>query len=549
MISCSDEEPDPGNRVEPQPDAAAPTADGGATPLSDASFPDPRGEPDRVAPPPSADARLLDEIQRATFRYFWDFGHPASGMARERSTSGDIVTSGGTGFGVHAIVVGVTRGWITRAEAIERLQKLTTYLAAADRFHGAWSHWLHGVSGDVVPFSTKDNGGDLVETSFLIHGLLVARQFFDGTDPTESELRARISALYEGVEWDHYASRGNGLLYWHWSPSFGWDMNLPLRGYNEALVTHVLALGSPTHPISQAVYDTTWTHAGYKTDRQALGYRLPLGPELGGPLFFEHYSSMVLDPRKMADGYASYWYQGVVHTRLNRAWCIQSANPAHGYGPLLWGLTASDNPDGYDAHSPTNDNGTIAPTAALSSMPYTPHESLEVARYLRSLGDAAFGEYGFVDALNPSRGWFDTQTIAIDQGPIVAMIENYRSGLLWSLFMQAPEVAVGLGRAHIAEPEHATGFYLAVPDAEDQRVHLVRHPDRGAYELDVAIHDAGAFSLVVETPAGVDVGVVWNEETLPAGTRVVALGELAPGSYVVKLTGAGVARELAIQAH
>lgn len=408
LIACgaSESAPDPDA---PRSDASSSSSgDASSSTPSDASFPDARGEPDRVAPEPSADALLLDEIQRATFRYFWDFGHPASGMARERSTSGDIVTSGGTGFGVHAIVIGVSRGWISRAEALERLQKLTTYLAGAQRFHGAFSHWLHGATGAAVPFSTKDDGGDLVETSFLIHGLLVARQFFDGADAAESQLRAAITALYEAVEWNHYASRGNGQLYWHWSPNYGWDMNLPIRGYNEALVTHVLALGSTTHPIPTAVYTSTWTHAGYKTDRLALGYRLPLGPALGGPLFFEHYSSMVLDPRKMADGYASYWYQGVVHTRLNRAYCIHQAPAEHGYGPLLWGLTASDNPDGYDAHSPTNDNGTIAPTAALSSMPYTPHESLEVARYLRSLGDVAFGEYGFVDALNPSRNWFDT---------------------------------------------------------------------------------------------------------------------------------------------
>ena len=523
-------------------DGAAPGGDGGT--LADATPDD-----DRFVPPPSEDAILLEEIQRATFRYFWDFAHPASGMARERSTSGDIVTSGGTGFGIEAIVVGVSRGWITRAEALARLQLLVGYLATADRFHGAWSHWLHGGTGRAVPFSLKDNGGDLVETSFLIHGLLVARQFFDGADPAETALRQGITTLWEGVEWSHYATKGDGRLYWHWSPNYGWDMNLRIAGYNEALITHVLALASPTHPISQAVYDTTWTHAGYRNRATYQGYQLPLGPNLGGPLFFEHYTLMVLDPRKLADTHASYWLQGVVHTRINRAYCLQSAPANYGYGPQLWGLTASDNPDGYDAHSPTNDNGTIAPTAALSSMPFTPHESLEVARHLRSLGAQAFGEYGFVDALNPSRNWYDTQTIAIDQGPIVAMIENYRSGLLWDLFMRVPEVRTGLTRARIAEPEHATGFYLAIPDATDGRVHLVRHPDRRAYELDVAIHDAGAFSLVVETPDGVDVNVLWNAENVTAGTRVMALGDLPPGPYTVQLTGPGVSRTLAIQTH
>lgn len=539
-----DDAPGDGDAAIDTPDAAVADAD---RPLRDA-----RAEEDRVAPPPSADALLLDEIQRATFRYFWDFGHPVSGLARERGApgeAGDLTTSGGTGFGVHAIVVAASRGFVTRAEARARLQKMVTFLATADRFHGAWSHWLSGATGKTIPFSDDDNGGDLVETSFLIHGLLTAREYFDGQDAAETTLRQGITELWESVDWAFYASRGDGKLYWHWSPNKAWAMNLPIRGYDEALVTHVLALGSPTHPIPQAVYDSTWTHAGYENNDTFLGYQLPLGPDYGGPLFFEHYSHMALDPRKMADSHASYWYQSVVHTRINRAWCIDGANLAFGYGSNLWGLTASDNPDGYDAHSPTNDNGTIAPTAALASMPYTPHESLEVARYLRSLGSQAFGDFGFVDALNPSRGWYDRQSIAIDQGPIITMIENYRTGLLWSLFMRIPQVQLGLSRARIAEPDHATGFYLAVPDLADGRVHLVRHPDRGAYELDVAIHDAGAYSLVVETAAGVDVNVIWNEEQLAKGQRVVALGQLPPGSYVAQLSGGGVTRSLPFEAH
>lgn len=503
------------------------------------------GFPEASVPAKTADAVLLDEIQHASFAYFWDFGHPDSGMARERSTSGDTTTTGGTGFGLQAIVVAASRGWISRADALARVTKIVGFLEQADRFHGAFSHWVNGKTAKTIPFSQKDDGGDIVETSLLMEGLLTARAYFDGAD--EADLRSRIGALWGNVDYAWYVH--DGALFWHWSPNFDWQMNLPIRGWNEALVAYVLALGSPTHPIAQSVYQQSWTWSGYKNDNVYQGYQIPLGPPYGGPLFLAHYSFMGLDPRKMADPFAGYWYQNSVHTRINRAYCIESAPAENGYGPELWGLTASDDPDGYAAHSPTNDDGTIAPTAALSSMPYAPYESLLVARHLRSLGAKVFGPYGFVDAFNPKRGWYDDQVIAIDQGPIVVMIENYRSGLPWKLFMSAPEVQSGLGRAGIAEPDHATGFYLAVADAADGRVHLVRHPDRGQYELDVAIHDAGAYSLVVEGPGGIDAKVIWSGASQPHGKQVVVLGELAPGSYDVRLEGMGVSKTLPIALH
>jgi hypothetical protein len=494
---------------------------------------------------PTADALLLDEIQKTTFRFFWDFGHPDSGMARERSTSGNITTTGGTGFGLQAIVVATSRGWVTRTDAVARTAKIVGFLETADRFHGAWSHWVHGTTGKVVPFSAKDNGGDIVESTLLLAGLLTARAYFDGAGAEEVDLRSRITTLWEGVDFAWYVH--NGAIFWHWSPTFEWQMNLPIRGWNEALITYVLALGSPAHPIAQQVYDQSWTHAAYKNDNVYDGYQLPLGPPSGGPLFFAHYSFLGLDPRKMADSFAGYWYQNTVHTRINRAYCVSSAPAENGYGPELWGLTASDNPDGYAAHSPTNDNGTIAPTAALSSMPYTPHESLQVARHLKTLGPKVFGQYGFVDAFNPKRNWYDEQVIAIDQGPIIVMIENYRSGLIWKLMMSVPEVRSGLSKAKISDPDHATGFYLAVPDAGDKRVHLVRHPDRGEYELDIAIHDAGAYSLVVTSTSAPK--TVWSEAPQTKGTQVVKLGPLTPGSYDVRLEGGGVTKTLPIVLH
>lgn len=393
-----------------------------------------------------SDDALLDLVQQQTFRYFRDFGHPVSGMARERNTSGDVVTTGGTGFGLMAMVAAVERGFITRTEAVSRWEKIVDFLKnKAQRYHGAWSHWLNGSSGLTIPFSTKDNGADLVETSFLIEGLLTVRQYLNPADNVENQLIADINELWQGVEWDWFTRGGQNVLYWHWSPDYNWDMNVQIRGYNECLITYFLAACSPTHPISAEVYHQGWANnGGIVNNREFFGYTLPLGPDYGGPLFFAHYSWMGLDPRNLKDQYADYWTQNRNHTLINRAYCV--ANPLHkvGYGASCWGLTASDNQSGYDAHAPGNDLGVITPTAAISSMPYTPQESLEALKFFYyQLGDRLWGQYGFYDAFNITEGWTASSYLAIDEGPIVVMIENYRSGKIWDLFMSAPEVANG----------------------------------------------------------------------------------------------------------
>jgi hypothetical protein len=497
-------------------------------------------------PMPTPDQALLDDIQSTTFRYFWDFGHPVSGMARERSTSNETTTSGGTGFGVAAIVVATERGWVTRADAIARVQKIVTFLGTADRYHGAFAHWINGTTGKTIPFSMKDDGGDIVETAYLIEGLLIARAYFNGPTPEEQTLRDGITALWEAVEWNHYASRGDGLLYWHWSPNYAWQMNLPIRGYNEALITYVLALGSPTHPITPSVYTTTWTHAGYRNRNTYEGYQLPLGPAYGGPLFFEQYTFIGLDPRALEDTHAFYWRQAVIHTLINRDYAVNTANPTFQYSAELWGLTASDNPDGYGAHSPTNDNGTISPTAALSSMPFTPYASLLVARHLKTaLAANAYGQYGPVDALNLKRGWFATTYLAIDQGPIISMIENYRTGLLWKLFMDVPEVKTGLDRAGLHAPVPKTGFYLAVPSPTTNEVKLVRHPDLGTYTIDIALGSADAYTLTFEREDGSLISRPWDHAQRAAGTTQIVLpDELQTGqTYVVRLVDTGSTNE------
>ncbi|GAA5035303.1 hypothetical protein GCM10011506_28060 [Marivirga lumbricoides] len=396
--------------------------------------------------PEISDEALLTKVQEQTFKYFWDFAHPNSGLARERNTSGDLVTIGGSGFGVMAILVGVHRNFITRQQAVERLNKIVTFLESADRFHGVWPHWMNGNTGATIAFSTTDNGADLVETAFMIQGLLTARQFLDESVPDELAIINKITALWEAVEWNWFQKEGENVLTWHWSPNFGFQMNLKIRGWNEALIIYTLAASSPTYPISKEVYEQGWAqNGGIQNGSQSYGITMPLGSNRGGPLFFAHYSFLGMDPTNLEDQYANYWEQNTAHTQINRAYCI--ANPLNyvGYSEAVWGLTASDNHEGYSAHSPNNDLGVITPTAAISSIPYTPEASMEAIRHFYYLmGDKLWGEYGFYDAFNITKDWYANSYLAIDQGPIIIMIENYRTGYIWDLYMADPEVQEGL---------------------------------------------------------------------------------------------------------
>jgi hypothetical protein len=399
---------------------------------------------------PLTDNQLLDLVQQQTLRYFWEFAEPNSGMARERNTSGNLVTSGGSGFGIMAIITGAERGFLDRNEVLDRMIKIVSFLENADRFHGAWAHWMDGRNGNVIPFSTNDNGGDLVETAFLLQGLLTAREYFDGDTPKEITLRQDIDKLYSEVDWQWY-TRGQNVLYWHWSPSVDFAMNMKIGGWHEALIVYVLAAGSPTYPIAPEVYHEGWAKNGnIKNGRYFYNIQLPLGPDFGGPLFFAHYSFLGLDPRGLNDQYANYWEQNRNHTLINYQYAVANPNEFCHYSDSIWGITASDDPEvGYQSHAPNNvsgtDNGTITPTAALSSMPYTPEESMKALRtFYYYMNNNLWGDYGFKDAVNFEYNWYADSYLAIDQGPIVVMIENYRSGLLWDTFMKNEHVNNGL---------------------------------------------------------------------------------------------------------
>jgi hypothetical protein len=396
------------------------------------------------------DEQLLEAIQRQTFRFFWEGAHPVSGLAPDRctTTSGppdDLVATGGSGFGVMAIIVAVERGWVSRQEAVERIAHMLDLLTRATCFHGVFPHFMNGRNGATIPFMRKDDGGDLVETSFLIMGLLCAREYFGKDAPEEAKIRGLVNYLWNDVEWDWY-TRGRHVLSWHWSPNNGWALDQDIRGWNECLISYLLAVAAPRYPIDPAAY-----HQGFAAGRNFINGKsyydipLPLGAPFGGPLFFAHYSFCAVDPRGLADRYADYWEQNVNHVRINHAHCVRNPQGYTGYSASCWGLTSSDGADGYATHAPDNDDGTISPTAALSSMPYAPLQALQAARhFLKVHGEKVWGRFGFVDAFCETRNWFADTYLAIDQGPIILMIENHRSALLWKLFMKAPEVQAGL---------------------------------------------------------------------------------------------------------
>ncbi len=401
------------------------------------------------------DDALLEAVARQTFRFFWEGAEPASLMARDRTRTDqdppdDLVAVGGTGFGVMALVVAVERGWVARVDAVSRLSHMLGVLEQAERHHGAYPHFLHGRTGKTITFGPKDDGGDLVETALLMMGLLAARQYF----AEDANTAARITTLFDAVEWDFYR-RGENVLYWHWSPNHGWAMNHSIRGWNETLIVYVLAAGARRHGIDAMVYEQGFCEsADYWNGKRYGGVTLPLGPEGGGPLFFAHYSFCGLNPHGLSDSHADYWQQNVAQVAANRAHCIANPGGFKGYGLDCWGLTASDDPSGYDAHAPNNDNGTISPTAALASFPYAPEASMAALRhFLSAHGDKIWGRFGFTDAFNETRDWWAETFLAIDQGPIVVMMENYRTGLLWKLFMAVPEVQAGLKKLGFTRPQ------------------------------------------------------------------------------------------------
>ena len=399
---------------------------------------------------------LLDSLQYQTIQYFWKGGEPVSGAARERLHLDEeypvhpefIITSGGTGFGIMALIVGIERGFIPRSKGVARLQMLADWLGEAQRYHGAWSHWYYP-DGYTFPFSKYDDGGDIVETAFLAQGLITARQYFRQGNEEEKALADQLDSLWRGIEWDWY-TKGEDVLYWHWSSYYDFKMNFRIRGHNECLIAYVMAASSPDHGIDRSVLEKGYFKDG-AVFTDASYYDLPLildhydtENDPAGPLFWAHYSHLGLDPRGLRWGKADFWEANRNHALIHYRHCVANPYAYRGYGPDCWGLTSSYSMQGYAGHHPTHDLGVIAPTAALSSFPYTPRESMQFLEFLYGEARGLTGEYGPYDAFSFQSNWILPRYLAIDQLPIPVMVENYRTGLLWKLFMSAPEIEMGL---------------------------------------------------------------------------------------------------------
>ncbi len=409
------------------------------------------------------DEELLDQVQKETFNYFWEGGDLFSGAAPERihmdgiypSNDSDVVTIGGTGFGIMATIAAIHREFITREEGFERLQKLTNFLEEADRFHGAWPHWLIGETGKTKPFSRYDDGGDLVETAFLAQGLITARQYFKEGNEAEQALASQMDELWKDIDWSWY-TKGEDVLYWHWSPQHEWKMNFDVRGYNECLIMYILGVASPTHPVSTEVYYKGFLMEGkMATDREFYGIPTEVNHYESndmavGPMFWAHYSFLGLDPHQLKDKYVDYWKATQNHALIQHEHSKRNPYGYKGYSAECWGLTSSYSMTGYAGHNPQEDLGVISPTAALSSFPYTPSASMAFLKHMYTDHKDLIGEYGPYDAFSEQSNWSLPRYLAIDQLPIPVMIENFRSGLLWDLFMSAPEIQEGLNKLEMS---------------------------------------------------------------------------------------------------
>jgi hypothetical protein len=431
-----------------------------------------------------SDEELLETVQRQTFRYFWHYAHPNSGMARERSNTvkadfyWDFINEandepnlskgtfgpeacavGGTGFGILATLVAIERNWISREAALDRLIQIADFLSKADSYHGIYPHFINGDTGKTIAFDRLDDGADVVETSYLMMGLLSARAYFNGNNLKERYLVKRINEMWDAANWNWHAQNDKKWFFWHWSPRNGFDMNFPVKGWNEALITYIISASSSRHSISKEVYEINWVkRRSWRNGKSYYGYILPLGNSFGGgPLFFSQYTFMGVDPNNLIDDQGiDYAEQTRNHTLINRAYSIDNPKRYKGYGEKAWGLTAGDSIKGYVAHSPAEDRGVIQPTAALSSMPYTPSFSMQALRYFyEEKGEKLWSNYGFVDGFSEHFDWYAKSHLAIDQGPIIVMIENYRTGFPWKIFMSIPEVQDGMKKLGFNSPYFA----------------------------------------------------------------------------------------------
>ena len=480
------------------------------------------------------DDELMDMVQRYAFRYFWEGAHQPSGMALERTNGNGItVASGATGMGLMAMIVAYEREYRPRSEIKERILKILHFLESCQRHYGAWSHWYNGNTMQTQPFSPDDDGGDIVETSFVAQALLALRNYFGASDSQSVQIRQKATKLWREINWDWYRNSGHNVLFWHWSPNIGFAKNMKVSGWNECLVTYIMAASSPTFPVSRQVYDQGWARNGQMVRKRSFyNFEISLSPDWGGPLFWIHYSHLGINPKGLKDQYADYWKEHVNTAKIHIAYAIENPFRFPNYSAKNWGLTASDGPFGYRAHEPMfNDNGTISPTAALSSMPYTPEESMNALKYFyRERGKDLFGKFGPYDAFNDAHNWVQRAYIGIDQGPIVVMIENHRSQLLWNSVMRDEDLQAGLtklGFQFVASAKETT-------NKRTDQLKVFPNPSSGQVTLNLPVSSStlpGAIEIV--SPSG---RIVRSEPITPDYSYYkLDLSGLPGGFYIIRL--------------
>jgi hypothetical protein len=429
---------------------------------------------------------FLDELQARTFRFFWETTNPANGLAPDRYPNPPFSSIAAVGFALTAYPIGVERGWVSRAAARRRVLTTLRFFDRAPQ--GTGSRGVTGLNGFFYHFLDMRSGErfeqielSTVDTSLLLAGMLFCQSYFDRPEPEEAEIRRLAEAIYGRVDWRwaQQPAKEAPAVGMGWTPEHGF-IDYSWRGYNEGMIVYLLALGSPTHPVGT----DAWT-AWQRDFDKSWGLNFGPQPHLGFPPMFGHqYTQVWVDLRGVRDSYMAargidYFENSRRATLAQHAYAQANPGGWKGYDGQIWGLTACDGPGNgkhlykgelrqfysYTARGPgQRDDGTLSPTAAVGSMPFAPEICAPTARALKDRhGARIYGRYGFLDAFNPSfdfddmgpaagrripgLGWVGPQYLGIDQGPIVAMIENWRSGLIWKVMRRNPHIVRGLKRA------------------------------------------------------------------------------------------------------